>query len=209
MPTRGVSIVNVSLMLLSLSVAAAAAPPLYCTAQRVRDDFGVLYYPNGQRVVDAFGKEYYPNGNRIVNDFGDEIRYSNGSRTRNSFGNVFFPNGTVVKSAFGDVRYPNGARTRDPAGTCYFETGAEMRPCQLSVEIRERLPGGETAFYRLDLVAGTIDLRTIRYEFPSSSLPASGGRPFSYVISVSADLVAGRIDRGSIAAVCTSGPPPR
>jgi hypothetical protein len=34
----------------------AAAPASYCTGQRVADESGVPYYPNGQRVVDGFGK---------------------------------------------------------------------------------------------------------------------------------------------------------
>jgi hypothetical protein len=184
----------VGVMLLAASTASAA-PPAYCTGQRLTDDSGVAYYPNGQRIVDGFGKEYYPNGTRVVNDYGDEIRYSNGARVRNGSGEVLYPGGTPVKSAFGEVRYPNGQRTRDSGGVCYFETGVEMNPCQRAVEIRERLAGGETVFYRLDLVAGTLDLRAVRYEFP-----ARGS-----VTAVAADLVAGRIDRASVAASCGSG----
>ena len=70
-----------------------------------------------------------------------------------------------------------------------------MTPCQRVVPIRERLPGGETAFYQLDLVAGTLDLRAVRYEFPAPGA----------VVTVTADLAAGRLDRGSIGAICLSG----
>ena len=158
------------------------------------DSSGPLY-PNGQRVVDGFGKEYYPNGTRLVNDYGDEIRYSNGARVRSATGELLFPNGAPVKSASGQVRYPNGQSTRNSTGTCYFETGVEMTPCQRVVAIRDRLPGGETAFYQLEVVAGTIDLRTVRYEFPAGTA----------VVTVAADLAAGRLDRASIGAVCSSG----
>jgi hypothetical protein len=174
---------------------ALAASPAYCTGQPVSDSSGAPIYPNGQRVVDGFGKEYYPNGTRLVNDYGDEIRYSNGARVRTASGDLLFPNGTPVKSASGQVRYPNGQQTRTATGTCYFETGVEMNPCRQVVAIRDRLPGGETAFYQLDLVAGSIDLRTVRYEFPSG--PA--------VITLNADLAAGRVDRASTAAICPSG----
>lgn len=177
----------------------AAAPPAYCTGQRITDDLGVLHYPNGQRVVDGFGKEYYPNGVRVVSDAGDEIRWSNGARVRNSAGDVLFPNGTPVKSAFGEVRYPSGARTRDSGGRCYFETGTEMNPCQRVVAIHERLAGGETAFYQLDIVAGAINLPGVRYEFPARGA----------VVTVATDLGAGRLDRRSIAATCPSGAPAR
>ena len=120
----------------------AAAPPAYCTGQRITDDFGVLHYPNGQRVVDGFGKELYPNGTRVTNDYGDEIRYSNGGRVRSASGDLLFPNGTAVKTASGQVRYPNGQQVRTATGTCYFETGVE---------------------------GGAIDLRRVRYEFPSGA----------------------------------------
>jgi hypothetical protein len=162
--------------------------------RRTIDDFGVLYYPNGQRVVDGFGKEHYPNGARVTNDYGDEIRYSNGARVRTASGDVLFPNGAPVKSASGQVRYPNGQQARTATGTCYFETGVEMKPCQRVVPIRDRLPGGETAFYQLDVAEGAIDLRNVRYEFPSGAA----------VTTLIADLAAGRLDRASIAAVCPS-----
>jgi hypothetical protein len=181
--------VGVGLMLL------AAAPASYCTGQRVADESGVPYYPNGQRVVDGFGKEYYPNGTRIVNDYGDEIRYSNGARVRSASGELLFPNGAPAKSASGQVRYPNGQQTRTSSGACYFETGVEMSPCQRVVTIRDRLAGGETAFYQLDIVGGTIDLRSVRYEFPAAGA----------VLTLAADLTTGRLDRGSIAAICASG----
>jgi hypothetical protein len=177
------------------SASAVAAQPAYCTGQRITDDFGIVSYPNGQRVVDGSGKEYYPNGGRLVNDYGDEIRWSTGSRVRNSSGDTLFPNGAPVKSSSGEVRYPGGGRTRDSGGRCYFETGVEMTPCQRVVAIRDRLPGGETAFYQLDIVAGTLDLGTVRYEFPARGA----------VIALAADLAAGRLDRSSITAVCTSG----
>jgi hypothetical protein len=41
---------------------------------------------------------------------------------------------------------------------------------------------------------GAIDLRRVRYEFPSGAA----------VITLAADLAAGRLDRASIAAVCPS-----
>ena len=173
---------------------ALAAVSTYCTGQSVADSSGPLY-PNGQRVVDGFGKEYYPNGTRLVNDYGDEIRYSNGARVRSATGELLFPNGTSVKSATGSARYPNGQATRTSTGACYFETGVEMTPCQRVVAVRDRLPGGETAFYELDVVAGTIALRTVRYEFPVGAA----------VVTVAADLAAGRLDRSSIGAVCPSG----
>jgi hypothetical protein len=194
MPRAGTVVLAVGLVA-ALMGPAAAAPPAYCTGQHVTDEAGVLHYPNGQRVMDGFGKEHYPNGARLTNDYGDEIRWSNGARVRNAAGEVLFPGGSPVKSAFGEVRYPSGARTRDGAGRCYFETGAEMTPCQRLVPIRERLPGGETVFYQLDLVTGVLDLRAVRYEFPA---PAA-------VITVGADLAAGRLDRASIGAVCPSG----
>jgi hypothetical protein len=173
----------------------AAAPATYCTGQRTTDEAGAPYYPNGQRVVDGFGKEYYPNGARLTNDYGDEIRYSNGGRVRSASGDVLFPNGTAVKSASGQVRYPNGQQARSSTGTCYFETGVEMQPCQRVVSMRERLAGGETVFYEVDLVGGTIDHRAVRYEFPAEVA----------VITLTADLASGRLDRGSISAVCPSG----
>ena len=180
---------------------AAAAEPAYCNGQRINDASGVLYYPNGQRFTDSQGKQFYPNGTRITNDYGDEIRYSNGARVRNASKELLFPTGTPVKSATGDVRYPSGARTRDAFGKCYYETGAEMNPCQQTVPIRQRLPGGETIFYRLDTSGGTIDLTEVLYEFPSESLRSSGPR---YVLSLAANLATGQIDRASIAVVCTS-----
>jgi hypothetical protein len=70
-----------------------------------------------------------------------------------------------------------------------------MTPCRRVVPIRERPPGGETADYQLDLVAGTLDLRAVRHE-----LPVPGA-----VITVTADLAAGRLDRASIGATCLSG----
>jgi hypothetical protein len=173
---------------------AAAAPPAYCTGQPTTDGSGAPLYPNGQRVVDGFGKEYYPNGARVVNDYGDEIRYSNGARVRSATGEPLYPNGTTVKSGSGQVRYPNGQQVRTATGTCYFETGIEMNPCQRVVAMRERLAGGETVFYELDTAAGAIDLRRVRYEFPSGVA----------VITVGADLAAGRLDRGTIGALCPS-----
>jgi hypothetical protein len=181
-------------LILISAAPATAAPAAYCTGQQITDGSGVPYYPDGQRVVDGFGKEYYPNGTRVVNDYGDEIRYSNGQRVRGATGELLFPNGTTVKSATGSVRYPNGQQGRTSTGTCYFETGIEMNPCQRVVAMRERLPGGETVFYELDVAAGAIDLRRVRYEFPSGAA----------VITVGADLAAGRLDRGSIGAVCPS-----
>lgn len=178
-------------------VLGAAAPASYCTGQRVTDDSGVPFYANGQRVVDGFGKEYYPTGARLTNDYGDEIRYSNGSRVRSATGALLYPNGMQVRSATGDVRYPNGQQTRTSTGTCYFETGIEMRPCQRVVTVRDRLAGGEAAIYQLDVVDGAVDLRAVRYEFATG--PA--------LITLTADLAAGRLDRGSIGATCPSGPP--
>src|SRR6266545_5221086 len=93
---------------------------------------------------------------------------------------------------FGVLYYPNGQQARTSTGTCYFETGVEMKPCQRVVSIRDRLPGGETAFYQLDVAEGAIDLRNVRYEFPSGAA----------VTTLIADLAAGRLDRASIAAVC-------
>ena len=172
----------------------AAAPAAYCTGQRVTDDFGALRYPNGQRVTDGLGKELYPNGTRVTNDYGDEIRSSNGARVRSASGDLLFPNGAPVKSASGQARDPNGQQVRTSTGTCYFETGVEMNPCQRIMPIRDRLAGGETAFYQLDIAGGAIDLRNVRYEFPSGAA----------VIALAADLAAGRLDRASIAAVCSS-----
>jgi hypothetical protein len=63
-----------------------------------------------------------------------------------------------------------------------------MSPCQRVASIRERLSRGEIVVYQLDIVAGVIDLRQVRYEFPSG--PA--------VITLAADLVSGRLDRASI-----------
>jgi hypothetical protein len=173
----------------------ASARLAYCTGQHVTDESGAPFYPNGQRVVDGFGREYYPNGTRVLNDYGDEIRWSNGARVRNSSRDVLYSTGLPVKSATGEVRYPNGAGTRDSGGRCYFETGVEMIPCRRAVMIRERLPGGETAFYQLDLVSGALELRQVRYEFPAPGA----------VITVDADLTTGRLDRASIGATCVSG----
>jgi hypothetical protein len=181
-------------LVLIAATPTAAAPVAYCAGQQTTDGSGAPLYPNGQRVVDGFGKEYYPNGTRIVNDYGDEIRYSNGTRVRSATGDLLFPNGTTVKSASGQVRYPNGQQIRTATGTCYFETGIEMNPCQRVVAMRERLAGGETVFYELDTTAGAIDLRRVRYEFPSGAA----------IITIGADLAAGRLDRGSIGAVCPS-----
>jgi hypothetical protein len=175
-------------------ILLAAEPTSYCTGQRVVDG-AVAYFANGQRVVDGFGKEYYPNGVRLTNDYGDEVRYSNGGRVRSATGEILFPNGTSVRSATGQARYPNGQQTRTSTGTCYFETGIEMRPCQRVVTIRDRLAGGETAIYQLDIVDGTVDLRTVRYEFPTATA----------LITLTADLAAGRLDRGSLGATCPSG----
>jgi hypothetical protein len=166
-----------------LSLMLAAAPPGYCTGQPVTDDSGVPYDANGQRVLDGFGKERYPNGARLTNDYGDEIYYSNGARVRSATGDLLSPNGAAVKSASGQVRYPNGQDARMSSATCYFENGVEMNPCQLVVPIHD-----------LDIAAGTIDLRRVRYEFPAATA----------VISLTADLAAGRLDRGSISAVCPS-----
>ena len=121
----------------------------------------------------------YCTGPRITDDFGDEIRYSNGGR---------------VRSASGQVRYPNGQQARTSTGTCYFETGVEMNPCQRVVPMRDRLAGGETVFYELDVAGGAIDLRRVRYEFPSGAAD----------LTLAADLAAGRLDRASIAALCPS-----
>jgi hypothetical protein len=70
-----------------------------------------------------------------------------------------------------------------------------MTPCRRVVTIRDRLPGGETAFYQLDIVAGSLDLRAVRYEFPAAGA----------VLTLAADLASGRLDRASIAATCASG----
>ena len=43
-------------MLLGLMLLAAA-PASYCTGQRVTDDAGVPYYPNGTRLVNDYGDE--------------------------------------------------------------------------------------------------------------------------------------------------------
>ena len=182
------------LAVIGLGLLLAAAPASYCSGERVADDAGVPYYANGQRVLDGFGKELYPNGTRLTNDYGDEIRYSNGGRVRSATGDLLFPNGAVVKSASGQVRYPNGQDARTSSGTCYFQTGIEMKPCQRLVPVRELLAGGETIFYDLDVIAGTIDLRRVRYEF---SAPGA-------IVSLTADLAAGRLDRASIGAVCPS-----
>jgi hypothetical protein len=182
-----------------LGLVLVAAPAAYCTGQPITSESGVPRYPNGQRVVDGFGTEYYPNGARLTNDYGDGVRYSNGARVRNSAGAILYPGGSPVKSATGQVRYPDGQQTRTATGTCYFETGVEMNPCQRVVPIRERLPGGETAFYQLDIVAGAIDLRQVRYEFPAGCA----------IITLAADLTTGRRDRASIGAGCGSGVPSR
>jgi hypothetical protein len=100
-----------------------------------------------------------------------------------------------VKSSSGEVRYPSGRATRDSGGRCYHETGAEMPPCPRAVSMRERLAGGETVAYELDILQGTIDLRDVRFRFPSAGV----------VTVLSANLVSG----DSIAASCASGPPAR
>ena len=102
--------------------------------------------------------------------------------------------GQRITDASGVPYYPNGQQVRTSTATCYFETGIEMNPCQRVVPMRERLSGGETVFYELDVAAGAIDLRRLRYEFPSGAA----------VITLTADLAAGRVDRASIAAVCPS-----
>ena len=187
------------LALLLQPAPAPAAPPAYCNGQVITTDSGIHQYPNGQRVVDGYGKQYYPNGTRIVNDTGDEVRYPNGARVRTMAGDLLFPNGNPVKAMSGDVRYPNGQVTRDSSGRCFFETGVEMAPCRRSVSIRDALGGGATAAYELDTTAGTIDLRRVRFRFPSPGV----------ITVLTADLVAGEIDRQSIAAVCPSGTPAR
>ena len=113
---------------------------------------------------------------------------------RSASGDLLFPSGTPVKSASGQVRYLNGQQVPTATGTCYFETGVEMNPCQRVVPMRDRLAGGETVFYELDVAGGAIDLRRVRYEFPSGAA----------VITLAADLAAGRLDRASIAALCPS-----
>jgi hypothetical protein len=158
--------------------------------------------PTGNSGVDGFGREHYPNGARLTSDLG-EVHYPNGSRVRNSARELLVPNGTTTRSSWGEVRYPNGQRTRDAFGKCYHETGVEMTPCRRSVEIRDRLAGGGTAFSTLDLESGALDLERIRFEFPSAALPAP--RPVatrSYLVSLTADLARGRPDRASIAATC-------
>lgn len=107
---------------------------------------------------------------------------------------LLFPGGTPVKSASGQLRDPDGQDARTSSGTCYFQTGVEMKPCRRVVPVRETLAGGETIFCELDIVAGTIDLRRVR-----SELPAPGT-----IVSLIADLAAGRLDRASIGAVCPS-----
>jgi hypothetical protein len=189
---RGV-LVAAAVML--LPVAASAAPPAYCNGQTITTDLGVHYYPNGQRVVDSFGKQYYPNGTRIMNDYGDEIRYSNGSRVRNMTGDVLFPNGATVKGSSGDVRYSNGQVARFADGRCLYATGVEMTPCRSLVSVRERLAGGETVEYELDITTGAIDLSHVRFRFPSGRV----------LTDLSANLVSGEIDRQSIEATCWSG----
>ena len=121
-------------------------------------------YCTGQPVTDGSGAPYYPNGQQVVDGFGKEY-YPNGARIVNDYG--------------GEIRYSNGGR---------------VHPCQRVVAMRERLAGGETVFYELDLTAGAIDLRRVRYEFPTGAA----------VITVGADLATGRLDRGSIGAVCPS-----
>ncbi len=178
-----------------LPAAAPAAPPAYCNGQTITTDSGLHYYPNGQRVVDGFGKQYYPNGTRVTNDYGDEIRYSNGSRVRTMAGEVLFPNGATVKGSSGSGRYPTGRGARDAGGRCVYETGVDMMPCQPLVSLRERLAGGETVAYELDITTGTIDLSHVRFRFPSDRV----------VTGLSANLVSGEIDRQSIAVTCLSG----
>ena len=52
---------------------------------------------------------------------------------------------------------------------------------------------GPCSVYELDVAGGAM-LRRVRYEFPSGAA----------VITLAADLAAGRLDRASIAAVCPS-----
>ena len=113
---------------------------------------------------------------------------------RSATGDLLFPGRCRRESASGQGRYPNGQDARTSSGTCYFQTGVEMKPCQRLVPVREPLADGETIFYDLDVIAGTIDLRRVRYEFPA----------LGTIVSLSADLTAGRPDRASIGAVCPS-----
>ena len=53
---------------------------------------------------------------------------------------------------------------------------------------------GPCSVYELDVAGGAIELRRVRYEFPSGAA----------VITLAADLAAGRLDRASIPAVCPS-----
>ncbi len=182
-----------------LGLVLVAAPAAYGTGQPITSESGVPRYPNGQRVVDGFGKEYYPNGARLTNDYGDGVRYSNGARVRNSAGAILYPGGSPVKSATGQVRYPMASRRGRRRAPATSRPASRLNPCQRVVPIRERLPGGETAFYQLDIVAGAIDLRQVRYEFPAGCA----------IITLAADLTTGRRDRASIGAGCGSGVPSR
>lgn len=92
--------------------------------------------------------------------------------------------GQPVSDSSGPL-YPNGQRVVDGFGKEYYPNGTRL--------VNDY--GAETAFYQLDVVAGTIDLRTVRYEFPAGAA----------VVTVAADLAAGRLDRASIGAVCSSG----
>jgi len=92
-----------------------------------------------------------------------------GQRVTDDFGVLHYPNGQRVIDGFGKEYYPNGGRVTNDHG-------------------------GETVFYELDVAGGAIELRRVRYEFPSGVA----------VITLAADLVAGRLDRVSIVAVCPS-----
>ena len=70
-----------------------------------------------------------------------------------------------------------------------------MTPCRSLVSVRERLAGGETVEYELDITRGTIDLSRVYFRFPSVRVETG----------LSANLVSGEIDRQSIEAMCWSG----
>src|SRR5918996_3362657 len=91
---------------------------------------------------------------------------------------VAYCTGQPTTDGAGAPVYPDGQQIRTATGTCYFETGIEMNPCQRVVAMRERLAGGETVFYELDTAAGAIDLRRVRYELPSGAAVITvGARP--------------------------------
>jgi hypothetical protein len=96
--------------------------------------------------------------------------YCTGQPTSSESGVPLYPNGQRVVDGFGKEYHPNGARVTNDYGD-------------------------EIVFYQVDIVAGAIDLRQVRYEFSSGSA----------VITLAADLVSGRLDRPSIGAVCGSG----